>query len=337
MPYPKKEILVRIQRVIEDTRIPTRGSKLAAGHDLYSIQTLTIPAHSRSLVKTGLAIAVPNGTYGRIAPRRGLATKGISVDAGVIDVDYRGELKVLLVNHSSSDYEVKTGNRIAQLMVETIIDEDWEDVELLDEKERADGGFGSTGLGLEFQETQPTICFLDSDGNHEFYNTVDTYHHPTLRRGQILMSNAIIAKANLKKFEIDFLIKVRQAAIEDTDWVRRKEELEYVEEERKGLSKQWTISNKLLYYKNRLYIPADEELQTPIAKGCHDSQVAGHFGQDKTLEIITRDFYRKGLTNWVNDYERSCTACQQMKAPRHARFGLLHHLQVPFAAWPLLR
>ena len=68
LPHPKKEDLVRIQRLIEDARIPTRGSKLAAGHDLYSIKTLTIPAHSRSLIKTGLAIAVPNGTYGRIAP-----------------------------------------------------------------------------------------------------------------------------------------------------------------------------------------------------------------------------------------------------------------------------
>ena len=147
------------------------------------------------------------------------------------------------------------------------------------------------------------------------------------------MSNAIIAKANLKKFEVDFLTKVQQAALEDTDWVRRKEELEYMKKKEKELPKQWTISDNLLYYKNRLYIPANEDLQTLIAKGYHDSQVAGHFGLDKTLEIITSDVYWKGITNWVNDYVRSCTICQQMKAPRHARFGLLHPLQVPFAAW----
>ena len=135
LPYPKKENLVRIQRLIEDACIPTRESILAAGHDLYSIKTLTIPAHSSSLVKTGLAIAVPNRTYGRIAPRSCLATKGISVDTGVIDADYRGELMVLLVNHGSSDYEVKAGDRIAQLIVEKIIDQDWENVELLDEME----------------------------------------------------------------------------------------------------------------------------------------------------------------------------------------------------------
>ena len=217
LPHLKKENLIRVQRLIEDARIPTRGSKLAAGHNLYSIENLTIHAHSRSLIKTGLAIAVPNGTYGRIAPRSGLATKGISVDAGVIDMDYRGELKVLLVNHGDSDYEIKTGDRIAQLMVEKIVDQDWEDVEMLDEKKRADGGFGTTGLGLELKETQTIICFLYSDGNHEFYDSPDTHQHPTLRRGQILMSNATIAKANLKKFEVDFLTKVQQAALEDAD------------------------------------------------------------------------------------------------------------------------
>ena len=70
-----------------------------------------------------------------------------------------------------------------------------------------------------------------------------------------------------------------------------------------------------------------------IAKGCHDSQIAGHFGQEKTIEIVCRDFYWKGLTNWINDYVRSCDECQHNKSPRHARFGLLQPLQVPFAAW----
>jgi len=61
--------------------------------------------------------------------------------------------------------------------------------------------------------------------------------------------------------------------------------------------------------------------------------VAGHFGQEKTQEIITRGFYRKGLTDWVNDYVPSCTACQQAKAPRQAQFGLLNPLQIPYAPW----
>ena len=105
------------------------------------------------------------------------------------------------------------------------------------------------------------------------------------------MSNAIIAKANMKKFEVDFLTKVQQAVLEDADWVPRKEELDYMEKEGREVPKQWTISNNLLYYKNQLYIPANEDLQTLIAKGCHDSQIAGHFGQVKTVEIFTHDFY----------------------------------------------
>ena len=79
--------------------------------------------------------------------------------------------------------------------------------------------------------------------------------------------------------------------------MQRKKELESLKEKGKELPKQWSISDDLLYYKDRLFIPANEDLQTLIAKGGHDSQVAGHFGQEKALEIITRDFYWKGLTD----------------------------------------
>ena len=93
---------------------------------------------------------------------------------------------------------------------------------------------------MELKDTQPMtgIYFLYSDGNHKFYDTLDTYQYPTLRKGQILMSNPLIAKANLKKFEVDFLTKVQQAALEDANWVRRKEELENMEKEGKELPKQ---------------------------------------------------------------------------------------------------
>ena len=110
------------------------------------------------------------------------------------------------------------------------------------------------------------------------------------------MSNAIIAKAHLKKFKVYFLTKVHQAALEEAHLVRKIEGLEYIEKKGKELPRQWTISDNLIYSKNRGYIPANADLQTPIAKGFHDSQVAEHFGQDKTLEIITRNLYWKGLT-----------------------------------------
>lgn len=98
------------------------------------------------MVDTDLAIAVPEGTYGRIAPRSGLAVKNfIDTGAGVIDADYRGQVKVLLFNHSEVDFEVKESDRIAQLVLERIYTPDVEVVEKLEESIRGAGGFGSTG------------------------------------------------------------------------------------------------------------------------------------------------------------------------------------------------
>ena len=79
-------------------------------------------------------------------------------------------------------------------------------------------------------------------------------------------------------------------------------ELEKLKEEGKESPKNWQSNDGLLYYKNQLYIPNNDELYTAITKGCHKSRLAGHFGQEKTIEIVTRDFYRKGLTAWMNDY-----------------------------------
>jgi len=82
-----------------------------------------------------------------------------------------------------------------------------------------------------------------------------------------------------------------------------------------------------------LYIPENEALQTEIAQGFHESLVAGHFGQEKTIEIVRRDFYRKGLADWIRDDVRSGNECQHSKSPRHAKSGLLQPLEVPYAAW----
>jgi len=121
--------------------------------------------------------------------------------------------------------------------------------------------------------------------------------------------------------------------VTEEEWTAPKRELEKLENEGKEFPKNWTNKDGHLYYKNRLYIPNDEGLQTTIAKGCHDLQVAGHFGQEKTVEIVSRDFHWKGLTAWINDYVPSCDECQHNKSPRHARYGLLQPLQTPFAAW----
>ena len=184
LPQVDKEMGIRVQKLSEEAQIPTIGSKLAAEHDLYSTENTVIPANNRALVKIGLAIAVPEGTYGRIAPSSGLATKGISMDAGVIDADYMGEVKVLLVNHGTTNYKVRKGDRIAQLIVERLDDQEWMEVDGLDEMARAEKGFGSSGLGMELKEVRPTICFLHADGNHKFYDSFDVNQNPILRKGQ---------------------------------------------------------------------------------------------------------------------------------------------------------
>ncbi|KAA8912817.1 hypothetical protein TRICI_003360 [Trichomonascus ciferrii] len=127
-------------------KAPTRGSALAAGYDVYACEDVELKARSRGLVPTGISIAVPEGTYGRIAPRSGLAVKhGIDTGAGVIDADYRGEVKVLLFNNSEEDYKIAAGDRIAQLVLEQIVTPEVQVLDSLDDTERGAGGFGSTG------------------------------------------------------------------------------------------------------------------------------------------------------------------------------------------------
>ncbi|CAD6936573.1 unnamed protein product [Tilletia controversa] len=140
---------LRIQRdpAFPHAKLPTRGSAAAAGYDLYAAEDVLLPGgNGRKVVPTGIKLAVPEGCYGRVAPRSGLASKhGIDVGAGVIDADYRGLLGVLLFNFGDADFQIKAGDRIAQLVLEQIRTPDVAEVENLEETDRGAGGFGSTG------------------------------------------------------------------------------------------------------------------------------------------------------------------------------------------------
>jgi dUTP pyrophosphatase len=138
---------IAVKKLRFDAIIPTRGSKDAAGLDLYAVDYITIPAGGRVLVPTGISISIPKNTYFRIAPRSGLAYKsGIDVLAGVIDSDYRGEIKVLLINLSKDVFSIARGDRIAQGILELIDIPEVIEVESLDDTDRGSGGFGSTGV-----------------------------------------------------------------------------------------------------------------------------------------------------------------------------------------------
>jgi deoxyuridine 5'-triphosphate nucleotidohydrolase len=139
-------IALRTRRIHENARLPQRSSALAAGADLFCAEACTIKAGERHLVPTGLALEIPAGYYGRVAPRSGLAVRhGIDVMAGVIDADYRGEVRVLIVNLGATDVTFEVGDRIAQLIIEHAAPADFEWSTDLEETARADGGFGSTG------------------------------------------------------------------------------------------------------------------------------------------------------------------------------------------------
>jgi len=136
-----------VKKLTYDAIVPTRGSDGAVGYDLYSSEDAVVPCQAgRALVGTGITVVLPQGVYGRVAPRSGLAVKHcINVGAGVIDPDYTGEIKVVLFNHGESDFEIKKGDRIAQLVLERCETPPIEEINIVEDTERGSGGFGSTG------------------------------------------------------------------------------------------------------------------------------------------------------------------------------------------------
>jgi dUTP pyrophosphatase len=138
---------LNFKRLHPEARLPARGSAGAAGLDLCAVERVTIEPGGRAAVRTGLAVAIPRGFYGRVAPRSGLAVRhGLDVLAGVIDSDYRGEILCALVNLGREPFEVEPGARVAQLIVEAVATPDPAWAEELEETARGAGGFGSTGL-----------------------------------------------------------------------------------------------------------------------------------------------------------------------------------------------
>lgn len=141
---------VRFTKLDPRAIVPKYATADAAGADLYARlpEALTIGAGETKMVHTGIAIAVPRGYAGLVYARSGLASKRGLAPAnkvGVIDVDYRGEVMVALHNHSSEDQTIEDGERIAQLVITPVVQALFEECETLDETERGEGGFGSTG------------------------------------------------------------------------------------------------------------------------------------------------------------------------------------------------
>jgi len=139
---------LNVTRLIPTANLPVRSSTGAAGYDLFSTDSYVILPNRRVVVSTGISVQLPPGTYGRIAPRSGLAVKhGLDTLAGVIDPDYTGEIKVVLQNlDSQQPFVIRPGYRIAQLILENYTVAEVCEVDAPPPTERGDAGFGSTGV-----------------------------------------------------------------------------------------------------------------------------------------------------------------------------------------------
>jgi dUTP pyrophosphatase len=135
-----------ISRLTETAKIPTRATEWSAGLDLYADETMTIPEYSRVWVRTGIALALDPYHVGQVWPRSGLAGHGLDTSAGILDADFRGEIKILLVNGTPHRKTVNAGERIAQLLIVPMARPNLIEVDALPASVRGEKGFGSSGV-----------------------------------------------------------------------------------------------------------------------------------------------------------------------------------------------
>ncbi len=181
---PKQKFImnVKIKKLHPNAQTPQWNNK-SAGCDLFSIESYVLKPGERRLFKTGISMAIPEGLYGRVAPRSGLALKeGIDVMAGVIDEDYRGEIGVILINLGQNDKSVSAGDKIAQLIFEKYHRVDFSISDSLDETTRGAAGYGSTDKKPMISTTQPMMELrllgpTDVDKHKNFIRDVDGVNH----------------------------------------------------------------------------------------------------------------------------------------------------------------
>ncbi|CDM69548.1 Deoxyuridine 5'-triphosphate nucleotidohydrolase [Clostridium bornimense] len=140
--------ILKIRKLSEDAIIPFYAHPGDAGLDLFSVEEITIEPGKRKLVATGISIELPKNTEAQVRPRSGLALKyGVTVlnSPGTIDEGYRGEIKVILINHGEEAFKINKGDKIAQMVIMPVLTVDVKEVDMLNDSERGEGGFGSTG------------------------------------------------------------------------------------------------------------------------------------------------------------------------------------------------
>jgi len=138
---------IKIKKINLEAKLPVYANLGDAGMDFFSVEDLILKPNKLAACATGIAMAIPEGFVGLIWDKSGIALKKeIKTMGGVIDSSYRGEVKIILKNLSSQNYEIKKGDKIAQMLIQKFESPDLEEVNDLDETERGEGGFGSTGI-----------------------------------------------------------------------------------------------------------------------------------------------------------------------------------------------
>lgn len=139
---------IKFVKLREGAHIPQKAHEDDAGFDLYASEDFLLKAHGFGCVPTAISIELPHGTEAQVRPRSGLAARhGVTVlnAPGTIDAGYRGEVKVILINHGDADFEITAGMRIAQLVISSVISAEFIEVSSLEDSDRGEGGFGSSG------------------------------------------------------------------------------------------------------------------------------------------------------------------------------------------------
>ncbi|CEG41125.1 deoxyuridine 5-triphosphate nucleotidohydrolase [Plasmopara halstedii] len=216
--------ILRVKRTTSEAILPTRGSSLAAGLDLSAAYDAIIPSHGKGIIKTDLVIAVPEGCYARVAPRSGLALKNfIDTGAGVIDADYRGNVGVILFNHSNEDFIVKRGDRVAQLILEKIEYPEVQEVTEIEDTERGAGGFGSTGVAIPL--TKKLCVTSNGSSDKEDFNVDTVFKAIELLSKKKVVDNEVCNQLKEKMFtastrQFCLLNKALNDYLEDEDSVK---------------------------------------------------------------------------------------------------------------------
>ena len=153
--------------------------------------------------------------------------------------------------------------------------------------------------------------------------------YPELRTGEEVLTDKRIATIAASKIEkIPWADTILEAGTKDSVWSGIRDKLKT---SHSHVDPLYQLEGELLTYKRRIYIPDNTTLKLRVALECHDSKVAGHFGRDKTYELIKRNYYWPDIEAWIRNYVKTCDSCQRSKAPRHAKYGSLQPLEIPYA------